>query len=60
MLSESTWPALTTVNQFMPEIAAKVMERVIAKMGPNGEGPTHDVLPTQLIIRESCGCRPSD
>lgn len=59
VLAESTWPALTTVNQFMPEIAATVMDRVIAKIGPHGEGPTHDVLPTELIIRESCGCSPS-
>lgn len=56
VLSETTWPRLTTVDQFLPDVAAKVMERLLAKMGPNGEGPTHDVLPTQLIVRESCGC----
>lgn len=55
-LSETTWPRLTTVDQSLSAVAAKVAERLMAKIGKNGEGPTHDVLPTSLIIRESCGC----
>lgn len=56
MLAETTWPRLTTVNQFLPDYAVAVVDRLIAKLGKDGEGPTHDVLPTELIVRESCGC----
>ena len=55
MLAELAWPPLTSVDQFLPTVAATVMERLLAKMG-TGEGQTHDVLPTALVIRESCGC----
>jgi LacI family transcriptional regulator len=58
VLSETTWPRLTTVDQGFPEVATKVTERLMAKVGKNGEGPTHDMLPTALIVRESCGCSP--
>lgn len=55
-LAGSTWPRITTVNQFIPDVAAHVIERLLAKIGKDPEGITHDVLPTALVIHESCGC----
>ncbi len=58
VLSGSAWPRLTTVGQFIPEVAAHVVERLLTKVATKGLEPTHDVLPTELIVRESCGCVP--
>lgn len=58
-LSESTWPRLTTVDQSLSDVSRTAVERVLAKIGKDGQGITHDVLPTRLVIRESCGCTPA-
>ncbi|BAS16137.1 uncharacterized HTH-type transcriptional regulator MsmR [Arthrobacter sp. Hiyo8] len=52
--AEYTWPALTTVEQPVWEMAEAA---VSALVGENrNEPPQHRVFPTQLRIRQSCGC----
>jgi LacI family transcriptional regulator len=51
-------PQLTTVRQPIQEIGATAFE-VLYSMISNAEPAQRDVkLPTRLITRESCGCRP--
>jgi LacI family transcriptional regulator, galactose operon repressor len=51
-------PQLTTVRQPIQEIGATAFE-VLYSMISNAEPTQRDVvLPTRLITRESCGCRP--
>ena len=51
-----TRPALTTVGADMVEVGAQAMLRLIKLM--TGEQPVENLeLPTQLVIRESCGCQ---
>jgi LacI family transcriptional regulator len=51
-------PQLTTVRQPIQEIGATAFE-VLYSMISNAEPAQRDVvLPTRLIARESCGCRP--
>lgn len=59
VLAGSAWPRLTTVDQGIPELAAVVVERLLEKIKNKGSAPTHDVFPTTLVIRESCGCPPA-
>jgi LacI family transcriptional regulator len=52
--AEYSWPALTTVEQPVWEMAEAA---VSALVGENrNETPQHRVFPTQLRIRQSCGC----
>ena len=51
--SEFSWPQLTTVRQPIGHIAETVLEVALAREGPSGEVK---LLPTELIIRRSCGC----
>lgn len=52
--AEYSWPALTTVEQPVWEMAEAA---VSALVGENrNEPPQHRVFPTQLRIRQSCGC----
>lgn len=56
--SEFTVPALTTVEvhkELMGEIA---VERLIRHLDNPDEVPLHIIVPTQLIIRQSCGEHP--
>ncbi len=51
-------PQLTTVRQPIQEIGATAFE-VLYSMISNAEPTQRDImLPTRLIARESCGCRP--
>jgi DNA-binding LacI/PurR family transcriptional regulator/serine phosphatase RsbU (regulator of sigma subunit) len=48
-------PALTTIRQPVREQARLAVENVLAELrGGRPQGST--ILPTQLVIRESCGC----
>ncbi|GGI01263.1 LacI family DNA-binding transcriptional regulator [Arthrobacter liuii] len=49
-----SWPALTTVRQPLADMAAAAVNAVLPA---GGKTPlTHEVFPTELIIRRSCGC----
>jgi len=57
-------PALTTVRQPVHELGALASERLHAHLtsatatvtASSEASPTHDILPTQVVIRSSCGC----
>jgi LacI family transcriptional regulator, galactose operon repressor len=51
--SEFSWPQLTTVRQPINEIAEAAVE---AALSPNQADGKVQLLPTELIIRRSCGC----
>jgi LacI family transcriptional regulator len=51
-------PQLTTVRQPIQEIGATAFEVLYAMINSAEPGLRDIVLPTQLIPRESCGCRP--
>ncbi len=48
-------PSLTTVHQSMFELGAQGLTVLLAKMAGE-EVPLEVLLPTKLIIRQSCGC----
>ncbi|EAQ00266.1 transcriptional regulator, LacI family protein [Janibacter sp. HTCC2649] len=56
-------PALTTVRQPVRDLGALASDRLHAHLnGTTDAGaasPTHDILPTQVVIRSSCGCTTS-
>lgn len=53
-------PALTTVRQPVRDLGALASERLHGHLtglnAINGSSPSHDILPTQVVIRSSCGC----
>ena len=49
-------PPLTTVRQPMQELGAAAFEVLYSKIS-TGKGDADVVLPVELIIRESCGCK---
>lgn len=51
--SEFSWPQLTTVRQRINEIAEAAVE---AALSPSDSDGKIQLLPTELIIRRSCGC----
>lgn len=48
-------PSLTTVNQSLYDQGAQSVECLL-KMIQTGQAPTDIVLPTKLVVRDSCGC----
>ncbi|MFC7487432.1 LacI family DNA-binding transcriptional regulator [Knoellia sp. CPCC 206453] len=56
-------PALTTVRQPVRDLGALASERLHAHLtgltATTDSSPTHDILPTQVIVRTSCGCTTS-
>jgi LacI family transcriptional regulator len=50
--------ALTTVHQPMRGVGERACERLIERITNPGLRPTVEVLPTELVIRSSCGCPP--
>ncbi len=52
-------PPLTTVKQPLRELGVKALEILMRKMA-NEQVPMETVVPTTLVIRESCGCMPND
>jgi LacI family transcriptional regulator len=51
-------PQLTTVRQPIQELGATAFEVLYSMINDAGHAPRDIVLPTRLIPRESCGCRP--
>jgi LacI family transcriptional regulator len=56
--SSLTDPPLTTVNQPMRMLGERACARLIDRIADPDLPPQAEVLPTELIIRESCGCPP--
>ncbi len=52
-------PQLTTVRQPIQEIGATAFELLHSMIGNGGAAGRDVVLPTRLILRESCGCPPN-
>ncbi len=48
-------PALTTVRQPIERLGATAVEVLIGLIEQQAEAPQHVILPTQLVIRASCG-----
>ncbi|MBT2550817.1 LacI family DNA-binding transcriptional regulator [Arthrobacter sp. ISL-65] len=51
--SEFSWPQLTTVRQRIDDIANAVID---AALTPSDANNNIQLLPTELIVRRSCGC----
>ena len=49
-------PPLTTVNQPIRSIGERSCERLIERIAHPTMRPAVELLPTELVIRESCGC----
>jgi LacI family transcriptional regulator len=51
-------PPLTTVSQPIHELGSRATHRLMARIASPGLAPRAEVLPTQVVIRTSCGCPP--
>jgi LacI family transcriptional regulator len=51
-------PPLTTVHQAMRYIGERACDRLIERIGDPSLRPRVEVLPTELVLRSSCGCPP--
>jgi LacI family transcriptional regulator len=52
-------PSLTTVSQPLHELGTLAAQRLLARIDGGAKlPPLAEVLPTQLVIRASCGCPP--
>lgn len=49
-------PALTSVHQPMRELGATSANLLLERLGEPGRPPKSVLLPTTLVVRESCGC----
>jgi DNA-binding LacI/PurR family transcriptional regulator len=52
-LSQYTDPRLSTVRQPVDAMAARMVREMLAQVATPGQGPTHVVLDTELILRDS-------
>ena len=50
-------PPLTTVRQPMYELGQRAVQAVLARVVDRSTEPREVVLPTELVVRRSCGCR---
>jgi len=50
-------PALTTVRQPMREIGERAVHALLDRLSDRDAPRRTSVLPTQLVVRSSCGCR---
>ncbi|HZR38943.1 MAG TPA: LacI family DNA-binding transcriptional regulator [Ktedonobacteraceae bacterium] len=48
-------PPLTTIRQPSAEMGARATEMLIDQLESNDSQPTHLILPTTLVVRQSCG-----
>ncbi len=49
-------PALTTVRQPMLDLGRRAAALLHERITTNRTEPRHEVLPTELVVRSSCGC----
>jgi LacI family transcriptional regulator len=55
MAARHSRPGLTTVRQPMRELGARAAMRLQQRLAGDSSEPRHEVLPTQLVLRASCG-----
>ena len=55
-LAARAFPGLTSVDVRVDLLAQKTVERLMAKLDKSDLSETHDVIPTELVVRRSCGC----
>ena len=53
--SERTFPKLTTVRQPVTATGVRAVQLLLALVRGEIEEPAHEIMPTELVIRESCG-----
>jgi LacI family transcriptional regulator len=53
-LAAFTNPSLTTVAQPKHEMGAVAVDMLVGRIADRSESPTKRVLPTELVIRDSC------
>ncbi|WP_273845888.1 LacI family DNA-binding transcriptional regulator [Rubrobacter calidifluminis] len=59
-LASALRPRLTLVRQPVDELGRKAAELLFDRLeGEKSSSPSRIILPTRLIVRESCGCAPS-
>jgi LacI family transcriptional regulator len=51
-------PPLTTVHQPIRQLGERACDRLIARIADPGQPRQVDLLPTELVLRSSCGCPP--
>jgi LacI family transcriptional regulator len=51
-------PTLTTVHQPMRSLGAQACDRLLDRIAEPGLPPIVRLLPTELVLRRSCGCPP--
>jgi LacI family transcriptional regulator len=56
-MSRHTHPALTTVRQPMLDLGRRAAALLDERISTNRTEPRHEVLPTELVVRSSCGCK---
>jgi len=60
MAAKYARPALTTVRQPMRELGARAARALDQRIGGGRAGPEHELLPTELVVRNSCGHHPKE
>jgi LacI family transcriptional regulator len=55
MAARHARPGLTTVRQPMRQLGARAARRLHERLTGDTSDPRHEVLPTQLVLRASCG-----
>lgn len=60
MAARHSRPGLTTVRQPMRELGAWAARRLHERLAGDMSDPRHEVLPTQLVRRASCGHHPEE
>jgi DNA-binding LacI/PurR family transcriptional regulator len=53
-------PQLTTVRQPFRDLGSRAAHRLLARIADPTLAPRTEVLPTQVVIRASCGCPPQE
>lgn len=52
-------PTLTTVRQPMEQMGREVVDILVSQLAEPDLPPVRRQLPVRMVLRESCGCRPS-
>ncbi|MEO7980397.1 MAG: LacI family DNA-binding transcriptional regulator [Sporichthyaceae bacterium] len=60
MAARHSRPGLTTVRQPMRELGSWAARRLHERLAGDASEPRHEVLPTQLVQRASCGHHPEE
>jgi LacI family transcriptional regulator len=58
-LASQVWPALTTIRQPIPDMAAEAAQLLLSTLGGEPTVPAEHVLPSSLVFRQSTGPAPN-